>query len=218
MVRKESQPQRRRRVLTIVRVLKKRYPDATVRLNFESPLQLLAATILAAQCTDDKVNQITPELFRRYPDAHSLAAAGQEELENLIRPTGFFRNKSRSLRGAAGRIVEAYGGQVPDTMEDLLSLPGVARKTANVVLWNVYGKNEGITVDTHVLRVAGRLGLSKHGDPVKMERDLMELVHRRDWGGFSHLLVFHGRDICTARKPRCGDCLVNKLCPSAFSF
>ena len=215
---KESAAQRSRRVLRITEILRKQYPQAKVRLNFETPLQLLVATILAAQCTDDKVNEITPELFRRYPDAATLAAASQEDLEQLIRPTGFFRNKSRSLRGSAARIVEHFGGKVPDTMEDLLSLPGVARKTANVLLSNAFGKSEGITVDTHVLRVAARLGLSEHTDPVKMERDLMALVPAKDWSILPHLLVFHGRAICVARKPRCGECPVNKLCPSAFSF
>lgn len=215
---KESAAQRSRRVLRITGILRKQYPHAKVRLDFQTPLQLLVATILAAQCTDNKVNEITPELFRRYPDAATLAAASQEDLEQLIRPTGFFRNKSRSLRGSAARIVEHFGGKVPDTMEDLLSLPGVARKTANVLLSNAFGKNEGITVDTHVLRVAARLGLSAHTDPVKMERDLMALVQAKDWSIFPHLLVFHGRAICVARKPRCGECPVNKLCPSAFSF
>jgi endonuclease-3 len=218
MARTESPARRRQRVVKIVAILRKQYPQAKVRLSYRTPLHLLVATILAAQCTDDRVNQITPELFDRYPDAASLAAASQEDMEELIRSAGFFRNKSRAIRGAAARIAEHFGGEVPDAMEDLLSLPGVARKTANVVLSNAYGKNEGVTVDTHVLRVAPRLGLTRHSDPVRVERDLMEIVPREDWGVFSHLLIFHGRAICAPRKPRCGECPINKLCPSAFTF
>jgi endonuclease-3 len=205
-----------RRCAKITAILKKLYPDAATRLRHANPLQLLIATILSAQCTDDRVNLVTKDLFARYRSAADFAAAGQEEMEQQVRTTGFFRNKAKNIRAACGRIVEVYGGKVPDTMDDLLSLPGVARKTANVVLGNAFGKNVGVVVDTHVLRLSGRLGLSKHTDPVKIEQDLMALVPRKDWTTFAHLLIFHGRAICTARKPNCAGCAVNTLCPSAF--
>jgi endonuclease-3 len=173
------------------------------------------ATILAAQCTDERVNRITPGLFRKYPTAEALAGADRAELEGAIRSAGFFRNKAKSIVGAAKRIVEAYGGVVPDSMAELLTLPGVARKTANIVLAAGYGKAEGIAVDTHAGRLSRRLGLSGHDDPVKVERDLMDLVPRKDWLDFNFLLVEHGRALCQARKPKCPECFLRKICPSA---
>ncbi|MCJ7544500.1 MAG: endonuclease III [Phycisphaerae bacterium] len=213
---RESQAGLTRRCGKITAILKKQYPQAATRLHHADPLQLLVATILAAQCTDDRVNKVTKELFARYRSAADFAAATQEELQEQVRTTGFFRNKAKNIRAACQRLVQAYGGQVPDTMDDLLSLPGVARKTANVVLGSAFGRNEGVVVDTHVIRLSGRLGFSKQTDPVKIEQDLMAIVPRGDWTVFSHLLIFHGRAVCTARKPRCGDCLINTLCPSAF--
>jgi endonuclease-3 len=205
-----------RRCAKITAILKKLYPHATTRLHHADPLQLLIATILSAQCTDDRVNLVTQDLFARYRSAADFAATTQTELEEQVRTTGFFRNKAKNIRAACRRIVDAYGGKVPDTMDNLLSLPGVARKTANVVLGNAFGKNEGVVVDTHVIRLSGRLGFSRHSDPVKIEQDLMALVPRTGWTVFAHLLIFHGRAICTARKPRCPDCPINKFCPSAF--
>ena len=188
-----------RRCGKVTAALKKQYPQAATRLHHANPLQLLVATILAAQCTDDRVNRVTQGLFARYRSAADFAAASQSELEEQVRTTGFFRNKARNIRAACERIVDSFGGQVPDTMDDLLSLPGVARKTANVVLGNAYGKNEGIVVDTHVIRLSGRLGFSRHTDPVKIEQDLIAIVPRDDWTVFSHLLIFHGRAVCTAQ-------------------
>ncbi len=212
----ESKSDRKKRASRILAALKKEYPEARTALNFGDPLELLVATILSAQCTDVKVNQITPELFSRYKTAEDYAAAG-EELEQLIRPTGFYRNKAKNIRKAAEMIVEQFGGQVPRTMEELTSLPGVARKTANIVLGSAFGSNEGLAVDRHVQRVAQRLKLTRHknnqGD--KMEKDLCELVPQKDWTEFGHALVLHGRRYCTARKPRCDECPLAKMCPSA---
>jgi endonuclease-3 len=205
-----------RRCAKVTVILKKEYPRAATRLRHANPLQLLIATILSAQCTDDRVNIVTKDLFSRYKTAANFAKASQEKLEQQVRSTGFYRNKAKNILAATKRIVQAYGGKVPDTMEDLLTLPGVARKTANVVLGNAFGKNVGIVVDTHVIRLSGRLGFSRHTDPVKIEQDLMVLVPQKDWTVFSHLLIFHGRAVCTARKPQCPVCPVNKLCPSAF--
>ena len=192
------------------------YPDATTALDWENPLELLVATILSAQTTDVRVNAVTPNLFARYPTAADLAAADPAELEEVIRPTGFFRNKAKSLRGMAGALVEDHGGEVPRTMGELVALPGVGRKTANVVLGNAFGVDEGVVVDTHVRRLSNRLGFAAESDPEKIERDLMQTVPRRDWTVFSHLLILHGRSVCKARKPACADCVVNDLCPSAF--
>jgi endonuclease-3 len=208
----------RRRIGPIIRRLREHYPQVRTALAFGNPLEILVATILAAQCTDERVNKITPGLFRKYPSAAAFAAADRAELEAEIRPTGFFRNKAKSIVGAARRIVEAYGGAVPDSMEELLTLPGVARKTANIVLAAGYGKAEGIAVDTHAGRLSRRLGLSREEDPVKVERDLMALVPRKDWLDFNFLLVEHGRAICQARKPRCPECFLRRLCPSAVKF
>jgi endonuclease III len=214
----ETLEQRKKRAAKIATILGKRYPDAHCTLSFKTPLELLIATILAAQSTDKGVNLITPALFAKYKTAEDWALVPQEVLEPQIKSTGFYRNKSKAVRGAARLIVEKFGGQVPQTMEELLTLPGVARKTANVVLGNAFGKNEGIAVDTHAIRVSGRLGLTKHTDPVKIEKDLMEIVPRKNWTHFAHLLVFHGRNICRAARPNCAECPVNKLCPSAFTF
>jgi endonuclease-3 len=201
--------------LEILSRLKREYPDAHCELDFESPLQLLIATILSAQCTDKRVNMVTPDLFRTYPDAESLSAADQEKLEELIRSTGFFRNKTKSLLGMSAAVAERHGGQVPSTMEELVRLPGVGRKTANVVLGNAFGINEGVVVDTHVGRLSVRLGLTNETDPVKVELALMPLFPREDWTLISHLLIFHGRRICIARSPKCASCVLNDLCPSA---
>lgn len=195
--------------------LRQEHPDARCALEHRDPFELLCATILSAQCTDVRVNLVTPVLFARYPTPAALAGACRSEVEEIIRPTGFFRNKAKSLIGMAKAVVADHGGVVPRTMEQLRALPGVGRKTANVILGNAYGLNEGITVDTHVARVSHRLGLTRHMDPLKIERDLMPLVPRDDWALVSHLLIFHGRRICLARRPRCADCVLADLCPSA---
>lgn len=212
---RESKAARQARAETILQLLKKHYPRADCSLDYRNPLELLVATILAAQCTDERVNKVTPELFRRYPDAQAFAKADPEVLQEQIRSTGFFRNKARSIRGAAEKIVEDHNGDVPDTMEELLALPGVARKTANVLLGTAFGKNEGVVVDTHVKRLAGRLKFTTHTDPVKIEKDLMALWPRDDWTFGSHALVHHGRALCAARKPDCPNCPLAKHCPSA---
>jgi endonuclease III len=191
------------------------YPDAHCELNFRTPLELLIATI-PAQCTDERVNVVTRTLFEKYRAPEDYLAVPAEELEQDIHSTGFFRNKTKNIRGACRRIIEAYGGEVPDTMEALLTLPGVARKTANVVLGNVFGKSEGIAVDTHVTRLSGLLALSQHVDPVKIERELMETFPRQHWTAISHLLILHGRRVCIARRPNCAACTLNDLCPAAF--
>jgi endonuclease-3 len=195
--------------------LKEAYPDAHCELDYRTAYELLVATILSAQCTDVRVNMVTPALFERYPTARALAAADRAELEEMIRSTGFFRNKAKSLIGMAGLLAERHGGQVPAEMEALRVLPGVGRKTANVVLGNAFGINQGIPVDTHVARLSGLLRLSRHPDPLKIERDLMVLVPQTDWALVSHLLIWHGRRVCIARRPRCGECVLADLCPSA---
>ena len=196
-------------------ILAERYPDLTVSLDWDTPLQLLVATILSAQCTDERVNRVTPALFERYPDAEALADADREELEGLIRSTGFYRNKAKNIQGMARRLVAEHDGQVPSEMEQLIELPGVARKTANVVLSNAFDRHEGIVVDTHVKRVAGRLGLTGQTDPVRVERDLMELLDPADWHSLPWRMILHGRQRCHARKPDCAGCEVRHLCPSA---
>jgi endonuclease III len=200
---------------TILARLKKEYPDAHCELDFADPLQLLIATILSAQCTDKRVNMVTPELFKTFPDAQSLADANPEALESLIKSTGFFRNKTKSLLGMSAAVAANHGGSVPSTMEELTKLPGVGRKTANVVLGNAFGINEGIVVDTHVGRLSVRLGLTNETDPVKVEQALMPLFPREDWTLISHLLIFHGRRVCIARTPRCESCVLADVCPSA---
>lgn len=191
------------------------YPDAHCELDYQNAFQLLVATILSAQCTDRRVNMVTPVLFAKYPDPSALAAARQEDVEDIIRSTGFFRNKARNLIAMAGAVVDRHGGQVPASMEALVRLPGVGRKTANVVLGNACGINEGVVVDTHVQRLAARLGLTKETGPEKIERVLMELFPRDRWTLLSHLLIWHGRRVCDARKPRCGECVLAAICPSA---
>ena len=195
--------------------LKAEYPDARTELDWSNPLELLVATILSAQTTDAQVNRVTESLFAKYRTAEDYADSTPDELEENIRPTGFYRNKARSLRGMASALVEEHGGEVPRTMSELVALPGVGRKTANVVLGNAFGTNEGIVVDTHVRRVSGRLGLTESRDPVKIEQDLLEVVPEEDRTTFSHLLILHGRRTCKARKPDCANCILNDICPSA---
>ena len=192
------------------------YPDAKCSLDFSNPLELLVATQLSAQCTDERVNLVTRDLFQKYRSAEDYATVSQEELEQDIRSTGFYRNKAKNIRAACQLLITNYNGKVPSTMADLLKLPGVARKTANVVLGNAFGIIEGFVVDTHIGRLARRFGWTKNEDPVKVEQDLMRLVPRQDWLDLSHLLIFHGRAICQARKPLCQRCTLSKLCPSAF--
>ena len=191
------------------------YPDAHCALDFENPFQLLVATILSAQCTDKRVNLTTPAVFARYPSPSALAAANPEELEQMIKSTGFFRSKTKSLIGMATAVAERYGGIVPDRLAQLVELPGVGRKTANVILGNAYGRDEGVVVDTHVTRLSQRLGFTSHTDPVKIEQDLMTLYPRERWTLLAHLLIEHGRQICVARTPKCEQCVANDLCPSS---
>ena len=212
---RESKAAKAERARTILGRLKKEYPDARCALDHGDAYQLLVATILSAQCTDARVNLVTPALFARYPKAQVLAAADPAEVEELIRSTGFFRNKTKSLIGMARALLAGHGGEVPRTMEELRVLPGVGRKTANVVLGNAYGINEGVTVDTHVTRLSRLLGLTRHDDPVKIEQDLMQLFPQEEWALLSHLLIFHGRQVCIARRPRCPACVLADLCPSA---
>jgi endonuclease III len=195
--------------------LKAEYPDARTELDWSNPLELLVATILSAQTTDVQVNRVTESLFSKYRTAEDYADSTPDELEEDIRPTGFYRNKARSLRGMASALVEEHGGEVPRTMSELVALPGVGRKTANVVLGNAFGTNEGIVVDTHVRRVSGRLGLTESSDPAKIEQELMRVVPEEDRTIFSHLLILHGRRTCKARKPDCPNCILNDICPSA---
>ena len=206
-------PALRRRTTQILAILKRTYPDAHCALNFTTPLQLLIATILSAQCTDERVNQVTPGLFARCPDAASLAAISQKELEKIIHSTGFYRAKARSLRACAASLVAEHGGKVPKTMEALHQLAGVGRKTANVVLGNAFGLAEGVVVDTHVGRLSRRMGLTRHLDPVKVESALVRLIPKEDWTLVSHLLIAHGRKRCMARNPNCPQCELRKLCP-----
>jgi len=210
--------ERRQKVAAILPLLKKMYPQAKCSLDYRNPLQLLIATILSAQCTDERVNKVTPDLFKKYKTAKDLAAADPSELEKEIQSTGFFRNKAKSLRGMAAGILARHQGQVPQTMEDLTNLPGVGRKTANVVLGNAYNIAVGVVVDTHVARVSARLGLTKHTDPVKIEQDLMQIVPREEWTLFSHLLIHHGRQICIARRPKCSICPLLPHCPAGQAF
>jgi endonuclease-3 len=212
---RESKASKAERARTILGRLKREYPDARCALHHGDPYQLLVATILSAQCTDARVNMVTPAFFARYPSPEALARADRGEVEEIIRSTGFFRNKTRSLIGMAQALVADHRGEVPNTMEELRVLPGVGRKTANVVLGNAYGINEGVTVDTHVTRLSRLLGLTRHDDPVKIEQDLMPLFPREDWALLSHLLIFHGRQVCIARRPRCPECVLADLCPSA---
>jgi endonuclease III len=214
-LRRRGKAQAASRAAELLSRLKELYPDARCALTHRNAYELLCATILSAQCTDVRVNLVTPTLFARYPTPFDLARADASELEDIIRSTGFFRNKAKSLIGMARALVADHGGIVPRTMEELRKLPGVGRKTANVVLGNAYHVNEGVTVDTHVARLSARLGLTDEVDPIKIERDLMRLFPQEDWTILSHLLIFHGRQICVARRPRCGECALAQLCPSA---
>ncbi len=204
-----------RYALEVFSRLKRAYPEAHCELDHETPLQLLMATILSAQCTDRRVNMVTPLLFQTFPTAAALADAPREKLEEIIKSTGFFRNKAKSLIGLGKALVERHNGEVPDTMAALVQLPGVGRKTANVILGNAFRKNEGVVVDTHVGRLSLRLGLSKEKDPVKLEQDLMPLFPREDWALLAHVLIFHGRRVCDARAPKCEICVLNDICPSS---
>lgn len=206
---------KKQRALEILVRLKRLYPDAPCTLNYETPVQLLVATMLSAQCTDARVNQVTPALFSRFPDAEALAKADLTELENLVRSTGFYRNKAKNIQATCRILLQEFGSQVPPSMEQLLTLPGVARKTANVVLAHAFGIHSGVTVDTHVKRLSYRLGLTEHTDPIQIERDLIRLLPSEDWENFSIRLIYHGRAICKARNPACQACLVADLCPSA---
>lgn len=206
---------KQQRALEILIRLKRLYPDARCTLNYQTPVQLLVATILSAQCTDARVNQVTPELFRRFPDARAIAEAKISELEEIVRPTGFYRNKAKNIQAACQMIVTEFRGEVPQQMEKLVQLPGVARKTANVVSANAFGINQGVTVDTHVKRLSQRLGLTENKDPIRIERDLIRLLPQSDWENWSIRLIYHGRAVCNAKKPECHACVLSDLCPSA---
>ncbi len=205
--------ERAQRVRAILPILKKTYPAAKCSLDHASPLELLVATILSAQCTDDRVNIVTKALFKKYKSAKAFAAAPIEDLEKEIQSTGFYRNKARSIKGMAQALIDKHGGEVPETMEELVDLAGVGRKTANVVLGNAFGKNEGVVVDTHVGRLSQRLGLTRHEDPVKIEQDLIAIIPRQEWTIWPHLMIYHGRAICQARQPKCESCVLLEWCP-----
>jgi endonuclease-3 len=206
------------RVLKIIELLEKEHPDATIALHYKNTLELLIATMLSAQATDEQINAITPKLFKKYATPEDYANADLTELEQDIRSSGFYHNKAKNLKKSAKLLVEKYNSQVPKTMEELVELPGVARKTANIVLFNAYGVITGIAVDTHVRRLAQRLGLTQNSNPDKIEKDLMNIVPKDRWMRITDLLIFHGRRVCNARKPRCSACVLNKICPSAFAF
>ena len=215
MKTKVATSERKTRARKIIALLKREYPDATCALHHQSALELVVATILSAQCTDARVNMVTPHLFAKYRTAADYAAADPRVLEKEIQSTGFFRNKTKSIIGMAQALVERHGGEVPQTMEELTALPGVGRKTANVILGTWFRKNDGVVVDTHVHRLTRLLKLTRQDDPVKIEQDLMAIVPRDDWTWFSHTLIQHGRAVCIARRPRCADCVLNRLCPSS---
>ena len=208
----------KKRIHEIIELFEKEHPDAKIALHYSDPLELLIATILSAQCTDKTVNEVTAMLFKKYRSAEDYAHVNIRTLEREIRSTGFYHNKAKNLKKTAQIIAKQYNGQVPRTMDELLTLPGVARKTANIVLSNAFGIIEGIAVDTHVRRLSQRLGLSENDNPDKIEQDLMKIVPREQWAKFTELLIFHGRRICVAKKPLCGKCVLDKLCPCAFSF
>ncbi|MGB2987619.1 MAG: endonuclease III [Phycisphaerae bacterium] len=218
----ESLENRKKRARKILAGLRKLYPQANTALAHRDPLQLLVATILSAQSTDETVNKVTPVLFKRFKTGKALADAPREDIEEIIHSTGFFRQKAKNIQGACKKVADEFGGSVPDNMDDLLTLPGVARKTANVVLGSAFGKNQGVVVDTHVGRLATRLALTWSGkdskDAVKIERDLMEILSRKDWTFVGHALIWHGRHVCPARKPHCNRCTLAKHCPSAHTF
>lgn len=206
---------KKKRALAVLEMLHELYPDATCSLDYETPVQLMVATILSAQCTDERVNKVTPALFARFPDAPAFAAADIEELEQLVRSTGFYRNKSKNIQKACQRIMAEFDGKVPQSMEELLTLAGVARKTANVVLAHAFGIISGVTVDTHVKRLTNRLRLTKSDNPIQIERDLMKLLPQPEWENWSIRIIYHGRAVCNARKPQCENCAIAHLCPSA---
>jgi len=215
MKTKVATTERKARARKIIARLKREYPDATCALDHSNALELVVATILSAQCTDARVNMVTPHLFAKYRTAAAYAAADPRVLEKEIQSTGFFRNKTKSIIGMAQALVERHGGEVPQTMEELTALPGVGRKTANVILGTWFKKNEGVVVDTHVHRLTRLLGLTRLDDPVKIEQELMQIVPRDDWTWFSHTLILHGRAVCIARRPKCAECVINRLCPSS---
>jgi endonuclease-3 len=208
-------PDLKARAAEVNKRLKKSLPDAKIELDFNNAFELLIATILAAQSTDARVNIVTKSLFRRYPDAHAFAVADQVEMETAVKQTGFFRNKAKAVINCSKALVERHGGEVPRTMEELVELPGVGRKTANVILGNAFNINTGVIVDTHVTRLSGRLGFTRHADPVDIEQDLMKIVPRTEWTAFANRLILHGRRVCIARKPDCPNCVLNDICPSA---
>ncbi len=208
----------KQRALEVIKLLEEEHPDAKIALIYSNPFELLVATILSAQCTDQRVNLVTKTLFKKYAKAEDYAKADLKELEQDIRSTGFYHNKAKNIKNASNLLVEKFNSRVPCTMEELLELPGVARKTANIVLSNACGVVEGIAVDTHVRRLAQRLGLTENEDPIKIENDLMVIVPRNNWARVTDLLIFHGRQICTAKKPNCAACVLNKICPCAFMF
>ncbi|OPL17295.1 MAG: endonuclease III [delta proteobacterium ML8_D] len=206
------------RILHVIKTLKTVYGDAHIALKSKDPFQLLVSVILSAQCTDVRVNQVTPVLFKRFPDVRSMSEAPLEELEELIRSTGFFRNKAKNIKSASKIIIERFNGELPRTMDEMITIPGVGRKTANIMLYNAFGIIAGIAVDTHVKRLAKRLGMTSEKDPNKIERDLMAIVPKKDWGKITYVLINHGRQICRARKPLCNKCPVQDACPSAKQF
>ena len=211
----ESLSARKKRTLNIVRALRRAYPEASTALSFSSPLQLLISVILSAQCTDARVNMVTPALFKKYKSAKDFARADQRTLEAEIHSTGFFRNKAKNIIGCCRALVEIHNGEVPSSMEELVRLPGVGRKTANCILGGAYGIPAGIVVDTHVARIAGLLGLTKHSDPVKIESDLCEIVNQEEWIYLGNALIVHGRGVCIARRPKCPECVLSRYCPSS---
>jgi endonuclease-3 len=216
MMETETELDKKTRLLKIIELLEKEYPKTKIALHYSSPLEILVATILSAQCTDKRVNLVTPSLFKKYKTAKDYANADLPELEQDIRSTGFYRNKAKNIKNAGRMIVERFDSQVPQTMEEILMLPGVARKTANIVLSNAYGVIVGIAVDTHVRRLSKRLGLTENTNPDKIEKDLIQIVPKSHWKNITNLLISHGRAVCDARKPKCGICCLNKICPSAF--
>lgn len=216
MMETETELDKKTRLLKIIELLEKEYPKTKIALHYSSPLEILVATILSAQCTDKRVNLVTPSLFKKYKTAKDYANADLAELEQDIKSTGFYRNKAKNIKNASRMIVERFDSQVPQTMEEILMLPGVARKTANIVLSNAYGVIVGIAVDTHVRRLSKRLGLTENTNPDKIEKDLMQIVPKSHWKSITNLLISHGRAVCDARKPKCGICCLNKICPSAF--
>ena len=212
---RESVKARKERAARIYDLLVECYPSAHCALHHRDPYELAVATILSAQCTDVRVNMVTPALFERYPEAEDLAGARQSDVEELIHSTGFFRNKARNLIGMATVVADRHGNELPRTMKELVALPGIGRKTANVILGNAFGINEGVVVDTHIKRLAGRMSFTRFPDPIRIERDLMKLFPRESWTLLAHLLIFHGRQVCAARKPRCEECALSRLCPSS---